>query len=291
MKQTDKSFIANEELDINEDLSEEFETLGVDIDAALFALADECTQNIDFDAVKARVISSTSDRGLRNNAKRSSKRSFIKYLAYAAAAFLMCFGAVAVLDDDDGVKRPDNTHAMSTNAPGSNAAKGTSLPKTDSQHTDKEPEETTEPFMVSAYTQPFSSCIYVGALPSDTSVKNPSSETSLIISRSYIDETLSTYMECNLIKGDNKVYAHDRSSNDEKYYECSIVDESPYNLKLGEMGEFRGSGGSNYVFYWKVTDHSYVRIKLFGFDQQAAKTIVSDLCNEIIDPNTDRAAS
>ncbi len=291
MKQTDKSFNTKEELDISAGLSDDFESLNVDIDAALRALADECNSNIDFEAIKARVEAAAIKHKPRDAAKRSTGRSFIKYIACAAAALLMCFGAVTLLKDDNAARDPNSNLALSTQGPNANSVSSTSAPESVPPDDQNAPEETTEPFMVSAYMEPFSSYTYVGALSSP--VKNPdkseNSEKALIISRSCIDDTLSSYMKCSLIKGKNKVYARDSSnSSDEKYYECSIVDESPYKLKLGEMGEFRGSGGINYVFYWKASDYSYVRIKLFGFDRQTAQIIVNDLCRKIIAPDSER---
>lgn len=286
MKQTDKSFNTKEEFDINIDLSNDFEPFRADIDAALSALADACNSGVDFDAIKARAAEASMKRKPRDTAKHSARKSFIKYIACAAAAFLVCFGVVTLLKANKDVGEPGNNQALSTQDPSTKSADGTSVPETEFPNNLKDPEETTEPFMVSAYMEPFSSCTYVGEL--SKSVKSPDSEEALIIGRSYIDDTLSSYMNCSLIKDNNKVYARDRSDgSDEKYYECSIVDDSPYKLKLGEMGEFRGSGGSNYVFYWRVTDYSYVRIKLFGFDRQTAQIIVNDLCHKIIEPDSD----
>lgn len=286
MKQTDRSINTKEELDISAGLSDDFESLNVDIDAALRTLADECNSNINYEAIKARVAAAAIKHKPRDTAKRSTGRSFIKYIACAAAALLMCFGAAALLKDDNAVKGPNSNLALSTQGPNVNSVGSTSAHESEPPYNPNAPEETTEPFMVSAYMEPFSSYTYVGEL--SKSVKNPASEEALIISRSYIDDTLSSYMNCNLIKDDNKVYARDCSnSSDEKYYECSIVDESPYKLKLGEMGEFRGSGGINYVFYWKATDYSYVRIKLFGFNRQTAQIIVNDLCRKIIAPDSE----
>lgn len=233
------------------------------IDAFLRSTADQINAEVDYSGIKNRVLASEQ--------KRRSTRSRIKqYLLMAAAALLVCFGALAVISGiGANLSQLKPQDAMNTVNPGgviNSGVPGLPTSNIDPQETDNAHKGPTDSTIPASYTR----CNFAG-IPDDTDFTS--------ISR-LLPSELPDYMST-LIDNESKHIASKGtdSSGEEKYFECTIIKSAPYKLKLGEVGEFEGEG--TLVLYWQLAEGSCLRMKFYGFGINDASNMFKNASKKI----------
>lgn len=217
------------------------------VDSLLRQIASAETEQIDFDAIKQRVLRS-------QNPKKKRTRRIWRYAVAFAACFMLCFGAVGITK-----KLMHKNDATLLNSPS---------PKTTPSSSHTEP-GTPEPFS-SSIPSSYTRCSYVGTVDDSDSVE----------ASEFLPDELPQYMVRHIDDNLNKSIAAGSDSNgDSKYYECSIITTAPYKLLPGQLGEFTSRDGC--VFYWQVSQDRCFVIRVFGFSVDEARALLADFVKQI----------
>lgn len=232
------------------------------IDALLKSTADAATAQIDFEAIKQRIVNA------ENGKKKTHWRSIWRYAAAFAACFLFCFGVFSLAknslklpDGDVDIRNPNPSNTSNV----SNGDPNSTLPPED--------ENTPEPFS-EEIPDSYDSHEYVGTIQAS---KGASIE-------EFFPSDLPNYMSKQIDKEHGTGFAKgtDSKGND-KYFDSKIIPSAPYKLKPGEVGEF--SEGDDCVFYWQFSEEECLCVRFFGFTIEESRKLFNDFIEEYFTQN------